>query len=94
MQSKTLRQSLNPVIKELTNSIDHWSEVAVRQDNVSPQEHLYYHKLVKVMEDLKLFIIEQERYTNEELRLPSRSDGGLYRRVDDRMEDSGVEHFG
>jgi len=94
MQSKTLRESLSPVIKELTNSIDHWSEVAVRQDSVLPQEHLYYHKLVKVMEDLKLFIIEQERYTNEELRLPSRANGRLHRRMDDGMEDSGIEYFG
>ena len=62
MQSKTLRESLQPTITQLTKAIDYWSEQAIRKESLLPQDHVYYHKLVKVMEDLKLFIIEQERY--------------------------------
>lgn len=62
MQSKTLRETLQPTITQLTEAIDYWSEYAVRQESMLPQHHVYYHKLVKTMEDLKLFIIEQERH--------------------------------
>jgi len=47
------------------------------------------------MEQIKLFIIEAERKErDEELRLPSRTDGGLHKETYDSMEDSGVEQFG
>ena len=57
-----LRESLQPTITQLTKAIDYWSEHAIVQDSMSPNDHVYYHKLVKTMEDLKLFITEQERY--------------------------------
>ena len=90
MRLKTLRQSLSPTIKELTNAADYWSEMTMR--GKSGGHH--YIMLVKQIQELKTYIIESERNDNEELRLPSRTNGGLYRRMDDGVEDSGVEHFG
>lgn len=62
MRSMTLRETLQPTITQLTEAIDYWSERAITEESMLPNDHVYYHKLVKVMEDLKLFIIEQERY--------------------------------
>jgi len=90
MRLKTLRESLSPAIKELTNAADYWSEMTMRGKSGSQ----HYIKLVKQIQELKTYIIESERNDNEELRLPSRSNGGLYRGMDDGVADSGIEYFG
>jgi len=90
MRLKMLRKSLQPSIDSLTDCADYWSEMTMR--GKSGNEH--YIKCVKTIEQLKLYILENERKQDEELRLPSRTDGGLHRRMDDGMEDSGVERFG
>ena len=83
---KHLRTSLQPTITELQTAIDYWSTVAVRQERMSPEEHIYYNKLVAVMKDLKEFIIEQERYDDDEtIRILSRSNGGLHTETNDSM---------
>ena len=84
-----LRVSLQPTIQQLTKAIDYWSTQTVRGDN----EHHYIY-LVKTLEDIKHYVLENERNTNEELRLPSRSNGRLHQGAHDQLEDSGVEHFG
>ena len=81
-----LRLSLQPTITELQTAIDYWSVVAVRQDGISPDEHIHYTKLVGVMKDLKDYIIEQERYSDEELCISSGSNGGLHRKENDSVE--------
>jgi len=75
----------------LTEAIDYYSEEHIRGN---PNAKEYYVKLVKLVEEVKLFILENERKKDEEVCLSSRSDGGLHRRMDDRVEDSGVERFG
>ena len=86
--STLLRLSLQPTITELQTAIDYWSVVAVRQDGISPDEHIHYTKLVGVMKDLKDYIIEQERYSDEELCISSGSNGGLHGTENDSMETS------
>jgi hypothetical protein len=56
--------------------------------------HEHYIKAVKLIEDIKMYIVDNERKEHEELRLSSGSDGGLHGRMDDRLADSGVESFG
>lgn len=90
MRLKKLRESLQPSISALTSAADYWSEMNMR--GKSGNEH--YIKAVKLVEEIKLYIVEHERKEHEELRLPSRTDGGLHRRMDDGMADSGVERFG
>ena len=91
MQSQKLRKSLQPVISDLQDAIDYWSEATIR----GVADHTNYLFLIKQMEQIKLFIIEAERKErDEELRLPSRTDGGLHKETHDSMEDSGVEQFG
>ena len=65
----TLRKNLNPLIIAYTNAIDHYSKETVVDG--TGQEH--YVALVKRLEDLKTYIIENERKNNEELRIPSRT---------------------
>jgi len=90
MRLKTLRESFQPSISELQDIADYWSEIHVR----GKSGHEHYIKAIKLIEDIKLYIVDHERKQDEELRLSSRSDGGLHRRMDDRVEDSGVERFG
>ena len=90
MRLKTLRESLQPVISDLQDAADYWSEMTMR--GKSGNEH--YIKVVKLIEEVKMYVIEHERKEHEELRIPSGSDGGLHRRMDDGMADSGVERFG
>lgn len=74
MRLKTLRESLQPSISSLQDAADYWSEMHVR----GKSGHEHYIKSVKLIEEVKLYITEHEREErNEELRLPSRSDGGL-----------------
>ena len=84
-----LRESLQPTISALQTAIDYWSVVAVRQDGIPPSEHIHYTKLVGVMKELKEYIIEQERYSDEELCISSRSNGGLHTKADDSVETTG-----
>jgi hypothetical protein len=84
--STLLRESLQPTISALQTAIDYWSVVAVRQDGITPSEHIHYTKLVGVMKELKEYIIEQERYSDEELCISSGSNGGLLTQEDDVME--------
>jgi len=90
MRLKTLRESLQPTITTLSDCADYWSEMNMR----GKSGHNHYVKVVKLIEEIKMYILENERKQDEELRLSSRSDGGLHRRMDDGMEDSGVERFG
>jgi len=82
MELKTLRQSLEETIKQLTKAIDYWSEMTTRG---VPGGH-HYIRLVRVMEDLKTYIISSERYEDEKLRLSSRTDGGLHEGSDALLE--------
>jgi len=79
----TLRESLAQTIINLTKAIDYWSEQTVRGKEGSD----HYVRLVKIMEDLKSYIIEEERKSREELRLSSRSNGGLHETVYDWVEE-------
>jgi len=90
MQLKTLRQSLSPALTELTNAADYWSEMTMR--GKSSGNH--YIKIIKQIEELKTYIIESERNDDEELRLPSRTNGRLHKAKNETLEDSGVELFG
>lgn len=90
MRLKTLRESLQPTITALNECADYWSEMHMR----GKIGHQHYVACVKQIEQLKLYVIEHERKEHEELRLPSRSNGRLHRRMDDGMEDSGIEYFG
>jgi len=89
MRLQTLRQSLQPSIKALTEAADYWSEMTVR----GKAGGHHYIMLVRAIQDLKNYILEAERNDNEELRLSSGTDGGLLRRVDDTMEDEGIPQF-
>ena len=90
MRLKTLRESLQPSINELQDAADYWSEMHVR----GKSGHEHYIKAVKLMEDIKMYIVDHERKKHEELRIPSRSNGGLHTTTHESMEDSGVERFG
>lgn len=91
MRLKTLRESLQPTITTLTECADYWSEMHMR--GKIGQAH--YFKCVKYIEELKLYVLEEERkQRDEELRVPSRANGGLHKETHDNMEDSGVERFG
>ena len=91
MESITLRQSLQPTITELIKAIDYWSTQTV----VNKRGSDHYVKLVKTCENIKHYILEDERKENaEKLRVSSRSDGGLQQEPNDSMADSGVERFG
>ena len=81
-----LRASLQPTISALQTAIEYWSVVAVRQDGISPSEHSHYTKLVGVIKELKEYIIEQERYSDEELCISSGSNGGLHSEENDSVE--------
>ena len=78
MELMTLRESLEQTIIQLTRAIDYWSEMTTKG---VPGGHHYIH-LVRTMEDLKTYIISSERYNNEELRLSSRTNGGLHKGSD------------
>jgi hypothetical protein len=69
----SLRERLQPTIIHLTEAIDYYSEQNMR--GKSGIEH--YIRLVKIVEDIKLYIVEQERKDNEKLCVPSGSNGGL-----------------
>ena len=69
----TLRERLQPTITHLTEAIDYYSETNVKLGKGGQ----HYTKLVKVMEDIKLYILENERTSDEELRIPSRTNGRL-----------------
>lgn len=90
MRLKTLRKSLQPSIDSLTDCADYWSEMHMR--GKLGDEH--YIKVVKTIEDLKLYVLDHERKSHEELRLSSRTNGGLQQRPHDQLEDSGIENFG
>mgnify|MGYP001064244859 CR=1 FL=1 len=57
MSFKTLRESLQPVIDELQAATDYWSEEYIKTNRGS--EH--YTKCTKLIEDLKIYILEDER---------------------------------
>jgi len=80
----TLRENLNPLILAYTSAIDQYSKETVVSG--TGQEH--YIALVKRLEDLKTYIIENERKNNEELRIPSRSNGRLHQETNDSLETS------
>jgi len=80
----TLRESLSQTIIQLTNAADYWSEQTLRGRTGGH----HYIKIVKTIEELKTYIIESERNDREELRLSSRSDGGLYTETHDWVEDA------
>jgi hypothetical protein len=80
----TLRESLNQSIIQLTNAADYWSEQTLR----GKAGGHHYIKIVKTIEELKTYIIESERNDREELRLSSRSDGGLYTETYDWVENA------
>jgi len=90
MRLMTLRESLQPSIKALTEATDYWSEITMR----GKAGGHHYIMLVKTIEQLKTYILEAERADDEELRLSSRSNGRLHKNMDEGMEDSGVEYFG
>ena len=90
MRLKTLRKSLQPTITALNECADYWSEMHIR----GKTGHEHYIKCVKTIEELKLYILENERKEDEALRLLSRSNGGLQQRPHDQLEDSGIENFG
>jgi len=75
---------LNPLILAYTSAIDHYSKETIVDG--TGQEH--YIALVKRLEDLKAYIIENERKNNEELRIPSRTNGGLHEKTNDFVETS------
>ena len=81
-----LRESLQPTINALQTAIDYWSVVAVRQDGIPPDDNIHYTRLVDVMKGLKEYIIEQERYSDEELCISSGSNGGLHSEENDSVE--------
>ena len=81
-----LRESLQPTINALQTAIDYWSVVAVRQDGMPPDDNIHYTRLVDVMQGLKEYIIEQERYSDEELCISSGSNGGLHSEENDSVE--------
>jgi len=84
MESITLRQSLQPTITELIKAIDYWSAQTVVHQRGS--EH--YVKLVKTCENIKHYILEDERKDNvEKLRVSSGSDGGLHEGTYDWVEE-------
>jgi len=72
--------------------IDYYSETNVKLGKGG--EH--YTKLVKVMEDIKLYILENERTSDEELRVSSRPDGrlrdGTYDWVEELYSEDAREH--
>ena len=78
----TLRESLSQTIIQLTKAADYWSEQTARGKTGGH----HYIKIVKTIEDLKTYITESERNDREELRLSSRSDGGLYEETYDWVE--------
>ena len=90
MQSKTLRESFQPAIDGLTQAVDYWNE----QHFQGQTEYTHYLYAAKALEDIKLYVLEHERYEHEKLRISSRSDGGLHKGSHDILEDSGVENFG
>jgi len=79
----SLRTSLQPTITALTEAIDYYSEKNV----IVGEGGEHYTKLVKIMEDIKLYILENERTSDEELRVSSRSDGGLREGTYDWVEE-------
>ena len=90
MQLKNLRTTLQPTITELTKAADYWSEQYVR-GRASYQE---YSRITMILQDIKDFIVTNERNGDEELRLSSGSNGGLHEDMDEGMANSGVEYFG
>ena len=80
----SLRERLQPTIIHLTEAIDYYSEQHIRGN---PNAKEYYVKLVKLVEEVKLFILENERKEDEEVCLSSRSDGGLYEGTYDWVEE-------
>ena len=80
----SLRERVQPTITHLMEAIDYYSEQHMQGAEGAKE---YYIKLVKIVEDLKLFIIEEERKDREELRLLSGSDGGLYEGTYDWVEE-------
>lgn len=87
-----LREKLQPTITHLTEVIDYYSEQSI----VSGKGGKHYTKLVKVMEDIKLYILENERTSDEELRVSSRPNGrlrdGTYDWVEELHSESAREH--
>jgi len=67
--------------------IDYYSETNVKLGKGG--EH--YTKLVKVMEGIKLYILENERTSDEELRVSSRSNGRLHEGTYDWVEELHAE---
>ena len=90
MRLKTLRESLQPSISSLEEAADYWSEMHMR----GKTGHAHYIQCIKYIEQLKLYVLDHERKQHEELRIPSRSNGGLHTTTHESMEDSGVERFG
>ena len=88
----SLRTRLQPTITALTEAIDYYSETNVMVGKGG--EH--YTKLIKVMEDLKLYILENERTSDEELRVSGRSNGrlrdGTYDWVEELHSEDAREH--
>ena len=84
----SLRERVQPTITHLMEAIDYYSEQHMRGKSGAEE---YYVKLIKIVEDLKLFIIEEERKDREELRLLSGSDGGLYEGTYDWVEELHTE---
>ena len=80
----SLRERLQPTIIHLTEAIDYYSEEHIRGN---PNAKEYYVRLVKLVEDVKLFILENERKENEEVCLSSRSDGRLHEGTYDWVEE-------
>jgi len=69
----------------LTEAIDYYSEEHIKGN---PNAREYYVRLVKLVEDVKLFILENERKENEELCVSSGSNGGLFTETYDQLEDA------
>ena len=91
MRLSTLRESLQPSIDELIRATDYWSEMTMR----GKEGGHHYIMLVRVVQDLKNYILESERYERDEkLCVSCGTDGGLQQEPNDSMEDSGVERFG
>jgi len=78
---------LQPTIIALTEAIDYYSEQNIRVGKGGK----HYTKLVKVMEDIKLYILENERTSDEELRVSSRSNGRLHEGTYDWVEELHTE---
>ena len=87
MESTSLRTILQPTITKLTEAIDYYSEQNVRVGKGGQ----HYTKLVKVVEDIKLYILENERTSDEELRVSSRSNGRLHEGTYDWVEELHAE---